>query len=212
MSHATHSRWVRTLLATLAVVQFASADERSSPKDLVIEVNGYSDGAAAGPMGPDGPAGPAGPPSPQGATGVGVPMLVDSLGQTIGVLDLAHYEVLMRREGRVFRVRLHHRKPTFYQDAGVELAYSTPDCTGEAYWSLGSNYDQWVPAGHVSGNGLYYPGAYVGDITIRSSNYFTGSPPSAVRNCSTFPEPRLWTVASARNESIDSFVPPFHVE
>jgi hypothetical protein len=130
---------------------------------VVIDVNGYYDTGAAGPMGPAGPQGPVGPQGlagspgatgpqgaigptgPQGApgpAGQGSTVLVDSLGQVVGPFSALDLETAIVTVATTSGLRL--GIPASSGGIGADLGalnfyYLSPDCSGDAYvYALGN--------------------------------------------------------------------------
>ena len=149
---------------------------------------------SVGPAGPAGPAGPPGPPGAPGATGAtgpaGAPgerniVVMDQLGQVVGILlggrngsDLnRNAEILFQSQTDgpvVVTVR-----PTQGLDSGGDLFFSGPNCTGDVY-SFGEEQPGFLPRGYIYNQRLYVPnGNGAGDrltdvYTVQSRS--SGSP------------------------------------
>jgi hypothetical protein len=160
-----------------------------------------------GPAGPQGPQGLQGPP---GAADNGGPangfVVKDSLDQVIGKSDGIGIIRAIGPDTLYFRVR-----PSGFSQSFIQFAYTTDNCQGTRYLSMGAGLSQMVLT--TDGVTGYYPSGPGQQLTMRSfQNVFAGQPvPTQGESCLVQETTSNYGEAAAIDLATVG-VPPFRLE
>jgi hypothetical protein len=160
-----------------------------------------------GPAGPQGPQGLQGPAGPAGNGGAANGFVVkDSRDQVIGKSDGIGVIGAIGDDMLYFRVR-----PSGFTQSFIQFAYTTDNCQGSRYLSMGAGLSQMVLT--TDGVDGYYPLGPGQQLTMRSfENVFAGQPvPTQAVSCLVQETTSNYGQAAVIDLSTVG-VPPFHLE
>jgi hypothetical protein len=154
--------------------------------------------------------GPQGPTGPTGSQGVGAPLLVDAMGQSIGTYLISGDPKVIIKVGNTPVAIL---ADSSFDSTGIEFFHDSSDCSGPRYLSYGETD---VYSGGVTSDGktAYY--TRLGSSAIQFGNgsieeIARGNDPSQPGTCSPLISSQLFEYVPPESLDLTAFTPPFHI-